>query len=77
MVTTESTHPERGENMSRFESFLTKTQDLIKDYYEFRNAYPYFVPESHTCTVDGGLHRGKHRKFKAEKENSPQKQADG
>jgi len=59
--------------MSRFESFLTKIQDLIKDYYEFRNTCPYFDPNSHTCTMTGGLHCGKHRKLKAEKENSPKK----
>jgi len=47
--------------MSRFESFLTKIQDLIKDYCEFRNTCPYFDPDSHTCTMAGGLHCGKHR----------------
>lgn len=57
--------------MTRFESFLTKIQDLIKDYCEFRNTCPYFDPDSHTCTMDRGLYCGKHRKLKAEKENSP------
>jgi hypothetical protein len=54
--------------MTCFESFLTKIQDLIKDYCEFRNICPYFDPDSHTCTMAGGLHCGKHRKLKAEKE---------
>jgi hypothetical protein len=59
--------------MSRFESFLTKIQDLIKDYCEFRNICPDFDPNSHTCTIAGGLQCESHRNLKTEKENRHQK----
>ena len=53
--------------MPRFESFLTKIQNLNKDYCEFRDNCPYFDPDSHTYTKGGGLYCGKYRKFEAEK----------
>jgi hypothetical protein len=54
-------------SMSRFESFLSKIQNLLTDYCEFRDTCPYFDPENYTCVNDGGPHCGKYRKFKAEK----------
>jgi len=52
---------------SRFESLLSKIQNLLTDYCEFRNTCPYFDPDNYTCANNGGLHCGKYRKFKAEK----------
>jgi len=52
---------------SRLESILSKIQNLLTDYCEFRSTCPYFDPDNYTCTNDGGPHCGKYRKFKAEK----------
>jgi hypothetical protein len=54
-------------SMDLFEAFLNKMQGLLKDYCEFRNICPYFYHDSHTCTMTGGSHCGKHRSLKAEK----------
>jgi hypothetical protein len=52
---------------SRFESILSKIQNLLTDYCEFRSTCPYFNPDNHTCANNGGSHCGKYRNFKAEK----------
>jgi len=63
---------ERGGTCSvdRFESFLNKIQDLLKDYCEFRSVCPYFDLDSHSCTMTGGSHCGKHRILKQKKEKT-------
>jgi len=54
-------------SVDRFESFLNKIQDLLKDYCEFRSVCPYFDLDSHSCTMIGGLHCGEHRILKQKK----------
>jgi len=64
---------ERGGTCSvdRFESFLNKIQDLLKDYCEFRSVCPYFDLGSHSCTMTGGgSYCGKHRILKQKKEKT-------
>lgn len=69
LLSIEKTLPDKRKlySTSRFESVLSKLQNLLTDYCEFRSTCPYFNPDNYTCANNGGSHCGKYRKLKAEK----------
>jgi uncharacterized protein YutD len=69
LVSTEKTLRDKRKlhSTSRLESILSKIQNILTDYCEFRSTCPYFNPENYTCANNGGSHCGKYRKFEAEK----------
>ena len=53
--------------MARLGSFVTKIQDLFKDYCKYQNICEYFDPANYTCTNNECSYCGKYRSFEAEK----------
>ena len=69
LLPTGKTLPDKSrlQSTSHLESILSKIQNILTDYCEFKGTCPYFNPDNYTCANNGGLHCGKYRKLKAEK----------